>query len=50
MKYIWQIDADDLIYGKMNINNLIADRYILKFGENGLYYLRAMIFKNMIDQ
>lgn len=44
--YLWQIDADDLVHGHMNIYNLYADKYMLKFGEHGMYYTRAQLFKN----
>jgi len=43
--YLWQIDADDLVHGKMNMDYLWADQYLLKFGGN-LYYERHQLFKN----
>ncbi|ARF10079.1 glycosyltransferase family 2 [Indivirus ILV1] len=43
--YIFVFDADDLIIGDMNLNNLNADCYNLRFGK-GFTYVRPLIFKN----
>lgn len=45
--YLWQIDADDLVFGTMNINNLTKDKYLLQFG-NEFTYVRPQIFKNTL--
>lgn len=44
-EYLWQIDADDLVVGTINIENLTKDKYALQFGNN-LKYDRPQIFKN----
>ena len=44
-EYLYQIDADDLIHGTMNINDLTADRYLLQFGDT-CKYVRGQLFKN----
>jgi glycosyltransferase involved in cell wall biosynthesis len=46
-EYLWQIDADDLIHGVVDITNLTKDTYFLQFGTN-LKYDRPQIFKNTI--
>lgn len=45
--YIWQIDADDIVCGKMEIGKLIADAYYLKFGQK-FTYIRQQISSNKI--
>lgn len=44
-EYLWQIDADDLVVGTMNIENLNKDKYMLQFGKD-FKYVREQIFKN----
>ncbi len=43
--YIFVFDADDLIVGNMNLDNLTKDCYNLKIGK-GFTYVRPLIFKN----
>lgn len=45
--YIWQIDADDIICGKMEIGELKEDAYFLKFGQK-FTYVRQQISSNKI--
>lgn len=45
--YLWQIDADDIIVGKMNVDNLTKDAYFVTFG-NAFTYKRIQILKNTI--
>lgn len=47
--YLWQIDADDIICGTMDMGSLLAgnDSYIVKFGDTFVYY-RPQIFKTNI--
>jgi len=48
-QYWFQIDADDLIHGHLDLNNLTKDKYHLKFGDEGdISYTRPQIFKNDI--
>jgi len=47
-EYLWQIDADDLVCGKMDIGNLTKDWYMLKFGKDFIYE-RKQILKNTIE-
>lgn len=44
-KYIWVIDADDLIVGNLVLPKLTSDCYSLTYGK-GFTYQRSQIFKN----
>lgn len=44
-EYIWVIDADDLIIGDMEMNNLVYDYYQIKIGKE-FGYTRTNVFKN----
>ncbi len=46
-EYLWQIDADDLVCGKMDIGKLDKGMYLLQFGRE-FTYPRPQIFKNSI--
>ncbi len=42
--YLWVIDADDIVVGELNLNNLDADSYSLRYG-NDFTYWRSQLFK-----
>jgi len=45
--YIWVIDADDLVMGDIDLTNLTADAYELRFGDSvGFTYWRAQILRD----
>lgn len=46
--YIWQIDADDLVHGTMNIEDLTDDAYKVVLRGGGLHYYRNQIFSNKL--
>jgi hypothetical protein len=43
--YIWIIDADDILIGNLNLDNLKEDSYQLKYGNDFVFY-RPQIIKN----
>ncbi len=43
--YAWVIDADDLVIGDLDLSGLVADSYLLRYGE-GLRYWRKQIFRD----
>jgi len=48
-EYVWVIDADDLIVGDLQLpKNMDKDTYLLKYGDNNLYYPRGQIFNNKL--
>lgn len=48
-EYWWQIDADDLVNGQLDVSHLTKDKYFLYFGDDGnIRYTRPQIFKNRI--
>ncbi len=49
-KYIWVIDADDVIVGDLQLpNRMTKDSYNLKYGD-GFTYRRTQIFRNFNNQ
>lgn len=46
--YLWVIDADDILVGELNLNQLEADYYCLRYG-NDFTYLRGQIFKGDLE-
>ena len=42
--YLWVMDADDIVVGELNLNQLEADSYSIRYG-NGFTYRRNQIFK-----
>lgn len=45
-QYLFTIDCDDVFHGTANFNDLVADCYMIKIGNNSFTYPRAQIFKN----
>ncbi len=43
--YIWVMDADDLLVGEINLENLYSDAYYMRVKDN-LVYWRAHLFKD----
>lgn len=43
--YLWQIDADDLICGNLNIDNLTDDTYMVNLGDDYFRYHRTQLWK-----
>jgi GR25 family glycosyltransferase involved in LPS biosynthesis/glycosyltransferase involved in cell wall biosynthesis/GT2 family glycosyltransferase len=43
--YIWVIDADDLVIGDLDLSGLSADSYLLRFGNEFLFW-RKQIFRD----
>ncbi len=42
--YIWVIDADDLVVGDLDLSGLSADSYLLRYGDDPLYW-RKQLFR-----
>jgi GR25 family glycosyltransferase involved in LPS biosynthesis/tetratricopeptide (TPR) repeat protein len=40
--YIWVLDADDLVVGDLDLSGLQADSYLLRYGENFVYWRRQL--------
>ena len=38
--YLYQIDADDIVVGKMDVHDLTADAYAVQFNDEGTVYIR----------
>jgi GR25 family glycosyltransferase involved in LPS biosynthesis/tetratricopeptide (TPR) repeat protein len=44
-EYAWMLDADDLVVGDLDLTGLVADSYILRYGEDFRYW-RKQIFRD----
>jgi tetratricopeptide (TPR) repeat protein len=44
--YIWVVDADDLLVGTPDLNQLSVDIYSVRFGQGALVYWRPQLFRD----
>ena len=47
-EYAWVIDADDLVVGSLDLSELTADSYLLRYGSDFRYW-RTQIFRTELD-
>ncbi|CAN5631117.1 hypothetical protein BH10ACT1_BH10ACT1_34420 [soil metagenome] len=46
--YTWVIDADDLVAGDLDLTELEADAYTLRYGKEGFTFWRTQIFRSAL--